>query len=214
MFAEWFQYEGEFADEWARLESSTLLMCLPECISCATPLATFRCTDCFAESLFCKACLLKFHCREPFHNLQVPPSPLVPFDVATDFSQRWTGTHFTQVSLKDLGATFHLGHTYSSTCTVPSSPIPLTLFDITGVHVINVTYCECEPDGFAIPPRVQLLRARWFPATWKRPGTAFTFRLLNHLHKLQSRCKVNLYDFHGAINDIFDNAGLGKPLVS
>ena len=214
MFTEWFQYEGKFADKWAQLESLTLLMCLPECVSCATPLVTFCYMDCFAESLFCKVWLLKFHCCEPFHNLQVPPSPLVPFDAATDLSQCWTGTHFTQVSLKDLGTTFHLGHTYSSTCTMPSSPIPLTLFDITGVHVTNVIYCKCELDGFAIPPRVQLLCARWFSATWKHLGTAFMFCLLNHLHKLQSHCKVNLYDFHGTINDIFDNAGLGKLLVS
>ena len=116
------------------------------------------------------------------------------------------------MSLKDLGAIFHLGHNHGISCAVPSSPIPLTLFDITGVHTINITYCECNPDG--LPPRVQLLRVRWFPATWQRPSTAFTLRLLNFLHKLQSTCKVNLYDFHNAITTVFDNAGLGKPLVS
>ena len=85
---------------------------------------------------------------------------------------------------------------------------------MTGVHTITITYCECDPHGSGVPPRVQLLRTRWFPATWKRPGTAFTFRLLDFLHKLHSNCKVNLYNFHTTIADVLDNAGLRKPLVS
>lgn len=65
------EYESEFMDEWARLESSPQLTCLPECTFCATPGATFRCIDCFAESLFCQKCLSSLHRREPFHHLQV-----------------------------------------------------------------------------------------------------------------------------------------------
>jgi CxC2 like cysteine cluster associated with KDZ transposases len=87
------------------------------------------------------------------------------------------------------------------------------VFDVTGVHVVNITYCECGTAGSLIPPRVQLLRNRWFPATWNRPGTAFTFRLLNFLHKLQSTSKVNLYDFHNAMISVLDGSGLSKPLV-
>jgi hypothetical protein len=87
------------------------------------------------------------------------------------------------------------------------------VFDVTGVHTVDVTYCECDSAGSGIPPHVQLLRVRWFPATWQRPNTAFTFRLLNFIHKLQSNCKVNLYDFHSSITAVFDNAGLEKPLV-
>ena len=68
------QHEGEFADEWVRLESSPQLACLPACIICETPEATFRCISCFAESLFCQKCLLLLHRREPFHTLQVAQS--------------------------------------------------------------------------------------------------------------------------------------------
>ena len=53
------------------METSSQLACLPQCAGCATPHATFRCVDCFAESLFCQECLLLFHHREPFHHLQV-----------------------------------------------------------------------------------------------------------------------------------------------
>ncbi|KAF9792302.1 hypothetical protein BJ322DRAFT_1016123 [Thelephora terrestris] len=194
LLEEWLlQHQDKFMDEFMRLEGSPLLTCFPQCVSCATSMATFRCTDCFAESLFCQGCLLSFHCREPFHRVQ-----------------HWTA-HFTWVSLKELGAVFHLGHNYGSPCTLPSSPTPLTVFDVTGVHTINITYCECDPNSFGIP-HVQLLRARWFPATWRWPSTAFTFRLLNFVHKLQSNCKVNLFDFHATITAMSDNAGLGKPL--
>lgn len=136
------------------------------------------------------------------------------FNKILNVIQRWTGTHFVQASLKDLGAVFHLGHTYGSPCAVPSSPISLTVFDVTGIHTIAITYCGCDSDGSTVPPHIQLLRVRWFPATWRRPGTAFTFRLLNFLHKLQSNCKVNLYDFHNTMTAVSDNAGLGKQLVS
>ena len=64
-------YQDELMDEWVRLEASPQLTCLPECIICSTPRATFRCIDCFAESLFCQKCLLLVHRREPFHHLQV-----------------------------------------------------------------------------------------------------------------------------------------------
>lgn len=74
MLEEWaLKYEDEFMDETVGLESSPLLTCLPQCTACAMPQATFRCIDCFAESLFCQECLLLSHRREPFHYLQVVP---------------------------------------------------------------------------------------------------------------------------------------------
>lgn len=76
LLEEWLQYQDEFMDEWIRLESSSQLTCLPQCLGCATPQATFRCTDCFIQSLFCRECLVSFHRRELFHNLQVPRVPL------------------------------------------------------------------------------------------------------------------------------------------
>ena len=71
LLEEWLQYRDEFMDEWIRLESSSQLTCLPQCLGCTTPQATFRCVDCFVESLYCKECLLSSHRCEPFHSLQV-----------------------------------------------------------------------------------------------------------------------------------------------
>ena len=129
-------------------------------------------------------------------------------------SQRWNGTFFDDTSLFELGATYQLGHDVDDICPVPSSRTNLTLLDISGVYKIQITYCFCG-DGGVDPAtrRCQLLRARLFPATWARPGTVFTFRLLDFLHKLQTQSKVNLYDFYNSLISIDNPAGQRPPVV-
>ena len=60
----------------------------------------------------------------------------------------------------------------------------------------------------------QLLRMRWYPASFHRPKTAFTFDLLETYHKVTLQGKLNLYDFYHAIMHKTDNQGRSKPLVS
>ena len=54
---------------------------------------------------------------------------------------------------------------------------------------------------------------RWYPASFGRPKTAFTFNLLDTYHKLTLQGKLNLYDFYHAILNKSDNQGRSKPLV-
>ena len=117
-----------------------------------------------------------------------------------------------KVTLFDLGLSHQLGHNVGDPCPLPSDPIKLMLFDVTGVHTVRVTYCFCEENGDG-NRRTQLLDARWFPASWSRPGTAFTFRLLNSIHKLQTRSKINLYDFYNSLVSVTDAAGMSPPVV-
>jgi hypothetical protein len=112
-----------------------------------------------------------------------------------------------------LGAAYQLGHPVGKTCTKRSSAVDLTLFDISGVTTVRIHYCYCGEPGKQQPPRVQLLRIQWFPATLKRPSTAFTFRLLDHLHKLQTRSKVSLYDVYATLTSIHNALGLHPPIV-
>ena len=117
-------------------------------------------------------------------------------------------------SLFKLGASHQLGHDIDDSCDFPSKPSTLTLFDLSGIHTVRVMYCLCGQGG--IPPapcRSQLLHARWFPATCTRPSTAFTFRLLDFLHKLQTQSKVNLYDFYNSLTFVNDSAGQKPPVV-
>jgi hypothetical protein len=114
-----------------------------------------------------------------------------------------------------LGATYQLGHAPGVDCDVPSTPVPLTLFDISGAQTVKIKYCFCKNNGLqkAENRRVQLLRIRWFPASWTKPGTVFTFRLLDFLHKLQTQSKINLFDFHASLVSITESAGLGPSIV-
>jgi hypothetical protein len=118
------------------------------------------------------------------------------------------------VTLHELGATYQLGHPVGKCCATPSSAVDITLFDISGVTTVRVRYCYCGEPGKQRPQRLQLLRRRWFPATFKQPGTAFTFRLLDHLHKLQTRSKVNLYDIYATLVSIPNPCELKPQVVS
>jgi hypothetical protein len=113
----------------------------------------------------------------------------------------------------DLGATYQLGHRVGDNCAMPSIANDLTLFDISGVTTVRIHYCYCGEPGTQQPPRVQLLRIRWFPATLRQPSTAFTFRLLDYIHKLQTRSKVNLYDVYATLVSIRNASGLDPPIV-
>lgn len=107
-----------------------------------------------------------------------------------------------------------LGHHDGESCARPSPPVDLILFNITSVTTVRIQYCYCGEPERQKPPRVQLLRVRWFPATLKQPGTVFTFRLLDHFHRLQTRSKANLYDVYGTLTSIPNPAGLKPRIVS
>ena len=95
---------------------------------------------------------------------------------------------------------------------MPSRAFELTLFDISGVRTVRVKYCYCgKPD---IPSRLQLLNIDWFPATTRQPGTVFTFRFLDHFHELQTRSKMNLYDFYMTHISSDNPCGLKPTIVS
>ena len=86
------------------------------------------------------------------------------------------------------------------------------VFDLNGVHRIVLQYCHCPSNP--APHEIQLLRARWFPATVFRPSTSFSFQLLDFFHKLQDQNKCNSYDFYHTIMQRTDNAGIEPEIVS
>ena len=116
---------------------------------------------------------------------------------------------FDHTSLFELGVFHQLGHNVEDPCHHPSIPVTLTLFDTSGIHTVRIQYCRCDDSKAAehAARRCQLLRVRWFPATWNRPRTVFTFRLLDFLHKVQTQSKVNLYDIYNSLALVNDSAG-------
>jgi hypothetical protein len=136
----------------------------------------------------------------PFFNLQ--------------WCQVWNGRFFDKLSLRELGLRYQLGHG-GAKCPYPSpGPSDLMVFDTSGVHYVAVNYCDCGQGGQVIHQRTQLLRSRWFPATFDRPKTVFTFDCLATFHELTLQGKTTPFDFYHTILRRTDNAQLSKTIVS
>ena len=99
-------------------------------------------------------------------------------------------------------------------CPRESSPHDLTIIDINGLHKVRVMFCTCDEKNPSSERYRQLLRMRWYPASFSRPRTAFSFDLLETYHKLTLQGKINLYDFYLAIMQKSDNQGRSKTTVS
>lgn len=83
-----------------------------------------------------------------------------------------------------------------------------------GSHKVRVTFCLCDPTAPWSERYRQLLRMGWYPASFSRPRTAFSFDLLDTYHKVTLQGKLNLYDFYLSIMQKSDNQGRSKPAVS
>lgn len=129
--------------------------------------------------------------------------------------QEWNGAFFEKRQLKNLGLRVQLGHGgRPCPCPLPGSS-DFVIMHVNGVHRVNVDFCDCGSAENSSPhPRVQLLRMAWFPATFERPKTAFTFDLLKLFHKVTLQGKTTLYDFYLAILQVSDSLELDKSTVS
>ena len=97
--------------------------------------------------------------------------------------QQWVDTHFSNLTLHSLGLVIQLGHE-GDHCPQPSTiNCGFTVVDTTGIHTINLTFCNCL-SPLPLHEQTQLLRASWLPASWDRPQTAFTFNMLNSFQLL------------------------------
>ena len=71
------------------------------------------------------------------------------------------------------------------------SPV-ITVIDRSGVHEIGVRWCCC----LDAPERdMQMMTAGLFPATFRNPKTAFTFRVLEEFHLDNLECKTTPSQF-------------------
>ncbi|TFK80129.1 hypothetical protein K466DRAFT_504425 [Polyporus arcularius HHB13444] len=184
---------GAFLNELLRLEGRgayTADMC-----SCGqtNAVAIYRCEDCADVRLYCKTCTLASHQSHPLHRIK-----------------RWRNAHFSSVSLKSLGLRVQLGHQPGEKCINSQKAWgdDFVLVDLSGVHELGLDYCGCES---ALPHYVQLLRARWYPATTVNPKTAATFRLLEAYHLLSTQAKVSAYEYYSALARRTDNTGAKTP---
>ena len=92
----------------------------------------------------------------------------------------------------------------------------ITIIDRSGVHEICVRWCCCP----GAPERdMQLMAAGLFPATFQRPKTAFTFRVLEEFHLDNLECKTTPSQFFSRLrrltSDEFPNTvPVGQASIS
>ena len=68
----------------------------------------------------------------------------------------------------------------------------ITVINRSGIHKIGIRWCCC-PNA---PKRdIQLMAAGLFPATFRNPKTAFTFRVLEEFHLDNLKCKTTPSQF-------------------
>ena len=185
------------------------------CGSClnrgANPL--YRCLECSYGLLFCGECAVRSHLVLPLHRLEVCSLHRCGHTPRSCYSQCWKDGFFDRTSLRSLGFVCHLGHG-GAACPVESPPHDLVVVDTNGWHKLQVVFCSCSMPGTPQTEHYrQLLRIRWYPASFNRPRTAFTFDLLETYHKVTLQGKLNLYDFYLVIMHKSDNQGRSKLMV-
>lgn len=75
-------------------------------------------------------------------------------------------------------------------------------------------FCTCTEAVWWVEDYRQLLRVGWYPASYRRPKTAFTFDVLDSYHKITLEGKLGLYDFYSSILQKSDNCSRKKAVVS
>ncbi|KAI0039987.1 hypothetical protein FA95DRAFT_1503469 [Auriscalpium vulgare] len=194
LLKEWLPLRDTFLDEMVRLDGRGDFHNSEQCsTSECNERWTSRCIECFGSPLLCDGCLCASHIHSPLHRVQ-----------------RWTGSYFKQHSLLEAGLTVQLGHDGLQCPTPRPTTTTLTVIDISGIHKVLVKYCDCGSIQ-AAQGYIQLLRARWWPATLKRPGTVVTLRTCELFHALTLQGKMNAYDFWNGLVRITDNTGLRTP---
>ncbi|TFK88753.1 hypothetical protein K466DRAFT_488291 [Polyporus arcularius HHB13444] len=190
---QWLKEVGVYLNELLRLEGRGAYTA--EICSCGQKdaFAIYRCEDCSDVRLYCRTCIVSSHRAHPVHRIK-----------------RWRDGHFSPVTLKSLGLRVQLGHQPGESCICPQQAWgdDFVLMDIFGIHEVGVDFCGCED---ALPSHVQLLRARWFPATSVNPKTAATFRLLESFHQLSIQAKVSAFEYYSSLARRTDNTGTRTP---
>ncbi|KAJ7920718.1 hypothetical protein B0H13DRAFT_1605173 [Mycena leptocephala] len=162
--------------------------------------AEWRCADqvCLGELMYCTQCILAVHVQHPTH-----------------FIERWNGKNFVRKRtwLKELGLRVQLNHPPGVVCPYRfSAAKDFVLYDTSGVHEVTVDYCGCsQGEEPRLEPRVQLLRAGWWPATTIMPTTCATVALLKLFQIMNCLGKLSAYDFLRGLEMCTNHDGLDKP---
>jgi len=160
---------------------------------CPNPAATktTRCYDC-GYGPTCSECFIKAHQSSPTHWAEV-------WDADKGFFIRH------DISALRSGYCISLGHS-GLPCPSSLAEDPGVFFhivDTNGVHCTRIRFCCCSGDGSNRAE--QLMKARLFPATMRRPTMAFTWHVCHLFHILHLESKISTHDFIGSLRRLTDN---------
>ena len=80
----------------------------------------------------------------------------------------------------------------------------ITIVDITGVHEIRLRFCRCKNlDDHPIAD--QLLQSGLFPSSFKKPMTAFTFRVLKDFDLANLEGKTDAFKYYSKLKRLSSN---------
>lgn len=165
-----------------------------ECQVCHQVTANIRCLSCQTGYMWCGPCAVTSHIRNPFHRIQ-----------------QWTGRFYDNITLRDLGYVFNLGHN-GAPCSNNMSEYggdwfcdKFAVVHSTGIFVHRLRWCRCN-DASLEDRHLQLLRSRIFPSTVIRPQTGFTFDVLDHFLIDALECKTSARSFYQKICRFSNNA--------
>ncbi|KAJ7446035.1 hypothetical protein B0H11DRAFT_1746379 [Mycena galericulata] len=193
----WRPCEDNYVEEQLRRESRGSAKVYSRCATHeCTGSPEFRCVDqmCVGEVMHCARCVVAAHVRLPTH-----------------FLEKWNGRHFVKKRtwLRDLGLRIQLGHPPGVVCPFRRAAArDFVLYDLSGVHEINVDFCGCEP---FVEHRTQFLRVCWWPATVLEPNTCATFAVLRLFQIINCLGKLSAYDFLRGLEMCSNHDGLDKP---
>ena len=209
------QSQNDYLRQWLPRQDSYLHHLLdreapPEdrrCVVCDQD-GVYKCHDCLGEPLYCTGCCRSQHRCNPFHWIS-----------------QWNGLFFEQSCLAHVGLVIHLGHD-GKQCPVltdrwdlfeedepedqiepedlPSVSGPefqpkentMVIVDKSGVHCLQVRCCDCPN---AMSPDIQMFRRGFFPASFNKPKTLFTFRVLDDFLLDNLECGTSAMNYYSKL---------------
>lgn len=196
-----------------------------EC-SCGVKENLIQCLDCFRTNVFCRTCCLEAHKFLPFHRINrwngrfftrsslhaqgfimhlghngnpCPTNTTVAHEVRNDDFVEGMGISSEDVQ-KEKETDMEDG--WLNLEDVLTERV-VVIVHTTGVLQLHVRWCNCP--GHA-QQDIQLLRSRLFPASNIRPGTAFTFDVLDHFYVDAMECKTSGDSFFQKLRRLTNNA--------
>ncbi|KAJ7109545.1 hypothetical protein C8R43DRAFT_904822, partial [Mycena crocata] len=190
----WVEHRDEYLDEMLCLEGRGNQHVFSACGGCGTANPIYRCEHqlCYGPGMFCQSCIVERHAVLPTHWIQ-----------------QWNGTHFNRVGLAKLGLIIQLGHTLGASCpAMRKGKTKFTLIDVTGLHNVNVQFCECDSH---VSHRQQLMRVCWWPATVIDPATCTTVSVIWLFHNMNCLGKISAFHFLRSLELLTNKDGLAPP---